>query len=154
MQFFSGSDKHIILFFHLINVEISTIFDVLTLWAGKIACSAQLSSAWKKFYNIGTRPESSWCHVNSTMTIYFQLWSASFSRICNFLFQNLEYCPDCGFCITQGTDNVNMYHYINANGANINNSATVNNMDGKIILDLSVFFSFWLFCKSVILKLY
>ena len=27
-----------------------------------------------------------------------------------------------------------MYHYINANGANINNSATVDNMNGKTII--------------------
>ena len=67
-----------------------------------------------------------------------------------YFLQKLEYCPDCGFCIIKGTDNVNMYHYINANGANMNNSATVDNLNGKIILGLSVYFSFWLFVKSVI----
>ena len=103
------------------------------LWAGK------LSWAWEKFYNIGDRPNSPSAMLTTQWPFYFQLWSANFKRICNF-FQKLEYCPDCGFCIIKGTDNVNMYHYINANGANMNNSAIVDNMDGKIIWRLACLF--------------
>lgn len=54
-----------------------------------------------------------------------------------YLFQRLVYCPDCGFCIIKGTDNKNMYHYINANGADSNNNATME-MNGKIYQNASL----------------
>ena len=41
--FFSGLDKPRMLFFLLINVKMPTTVSILTLWAGKISCSAELS---------------------------------------------------------------------------------------------------------------
>ena len=49
---FSDSDKPRMLFFLLINVKMPTIVGILTFMSGK-KIHAQLSWAWKKFYNLG-----------------------------------------------------------------------------------------------------